>query len=268
MKAGRHFAAAPVPVSVMARVTCCVLLVTLLSVPTVSLAQPLQWIDVEGAAGAKLRAAVFRPSGDGPFPIVMLLHGSEGLSAPVVDWGPDLAHAGFLAVAGCLFRRDAAREPAYLCSEAPDRQRTFAVRNLAALIEAARRLPGVQRDQIGLVGWSWGGALALLTAGSGVDVQAVVAVAGAYNFRLSDNDPSALSVVDRLSAPVLILHGTMDNIVPVRTARSYEARVRELGKSIEAQYIEGADHDLWLDPRFRTDVIGRTVTFLQRHFGR
>ncbi|MBI3998110.1 MAG: dienelactone hydrolase family protein [Armatimonadetes bacterium] len=256
------------PASVIMRVAWCVLFVALLSVPTASLAQPApQWVDVEGAGGAKLRAAVFRPGGDGPFPIVMLLHGASGLGDEVVGWGPDLSRAGFLVVAGC-FGRGGSVQGVPPCPEAPLINETFAVRNLAALIEAARRLPGVQRDRIGLAGWSWGAAVATLAASSGIDVQAVVAVAGSYGLRISRNDPSALSQLDRLSAPVLILHGTNDVGAPVRSARNYESSARAQGKSVEAYYFEGAGHDIWFDPRFRAEVIGRAVEFLQRHLAR
>ncbi|MGH9895305.1 MAG: alpha/beta hydrolase family protein, partial [bacterium] len=100
-------------------------------------------------------------------------------------------------------------------------------------------------------------------------VKAVVAVAGGpLGLQLSRNDPSARSVVERLSIPVLTLHGMNDNIVPVASVQEFETRARELGKSVEGHYIEGADHVLWSDPRFKTDLIRRSVEFLQRHIGR
>jgi hypothetical protein len=38
-----------------------------------------QWIKVDAPAGHKLLAAVFRPQGAGPFPVVVVLHGASGL---------------------------------------------------------------------------------------------------------------------------------------------------------------------------------------------
>ncbi len=54
-------------------------LVSLLATPIGAQSrQSPQWIDVEGPQGAKLRAVVFRPTGDGPFPVVVVLHDSPG----------------------------------------------------------------------------------------------------------------------------------------------------------------------------------------------
>jgi dienelactone hydrolase len=47
-------------------------------------------------------AAVARPSG-GPFPVVLVLHGTHGFARQYVELAQDLARAGFLAVAGCWF---------------------------------------------------------------------------------------------------------------------------------------------------------------------
>lgn len=245
----------------------CLILVGLVSNPTASFAQSgLQWIDVEGAGGAKIRAALFRPSGDGPFPIVLLLHGASGLNDDYLAFGPELSRVGLLVVAGC-YARGGGVQGVDPCPEAPPVLQTFVVRNVGATIEAAARLAGGQRDRVGLVGWSWGGA-AIIVASSGVAVQAVVSISGGpYGTRVSNNDPSALANIERLSAPVLILHSTTDNLVPVSSPRAFEARAREHGKSVEAQYFEGGGHVFWLDQRFKAEVMSLTVAFLQKHLG-
>ncbi len=75
--------------------------------------------------------------------------------------------------------------------------------NVLAVIEAARRLPGVRGDRVGLVGWSAGAALAVSVASSDANVQAVVAVAGFYSTAVSPNDPAPMSLVQNLGAPLL-----------------------------------------------------------------
>ena len=58
------------------------------------------WILVEAPDGKKLVAAVYRPAGPGPLPIVVVYHGGSGLAGflPIADF---FARAGFLNVAGC-----------------------------------------------------------------------------------------------------------------------------------------------------------------------
>ncbi len=140
--------------------------------------------------------------------------------------------------------------------------------NVLAVIEAARRLPGVRGDRVGLVGWSAGAALAVSVASSDANVQAVVAVAGFYSTAVSPNDPAPMSLVQNLGAPLLILHGTNDQRRPVRDARAYETRARELGKNVQAYYYEGADHFLLLDRRTKEDVLRRSVEFFNQYLRR
>jgi dienelactone hydrolase len=49
-------------------------------------------------------AAVARPSGAGPFPVVILLHGTHGFPREYVQLAQALARSGFLASAACWFQ--------------------------------------------------------------------------------------------------------------------------------------------------------------------
>ncbi len=234
-------------------------LVSLLATPVGLQAQSgPQWIAVEGAQGAKLRAAVYRPAGNGPFPVVVVLHGISGGRQQLVDWGADFARAGFVTLVGCWLQ-------GFICPQGPNYVRTQARKNAIALIDAGRRIPGARADRVGLVGWSTGGGLAAALASSGAKVQAVVSVAGSFREVIPNNDPPALSLVQNLRAPLLILHGTSDAAEPVQTSREYEARARELGKNVQAYYIEGGDHFMLFDPKFKDEVLRRSVEFLKKY---
>jgi hypothetical protein len=63
----------------------------------------VQWLKVAVPDLGVMLAAVARPSGDGPFPAVLLLHGTHGFAREYVRWAQDLARGGFLAVAACWF---------------------------------------------------------------------------------------------------------------------------------------------------------------------
>ena len=63
----------------------------------------VQWFRVAVPDVGIMVAAVARPSGAGPFPVVLVLHGTHGFARQYVQLAQDLARAGFLAVAGCWF---------------------------------------------------------------------------------------------------------------------------------------------------------------------
>ncbi len=261
----------------MRRVVLFLALVSLLATPVKSWAQSSpQWIDVKGAQGAKLRAVVFRPDGNGPFPVVVVLSGDYGLRQRNLVLGRDFARAGFVIVVGCYFRTyEAIRVGNQLvnpCPEAPSLGTAGLVDNVVALMDAGRRTPGVRPDRVALVGVSYGGGIAVVAASSGVDVQAVVSIAGPIGASQGDewgrrnkSTPLPITLIQNLRAPLLILHGTQDKYVPVGEAREYEKRARALGKDVQAYYYEGGTHPLYDDPTLREDVVRRSVEFLIKY---
>src|ERR1700674_3158846 len=63
------------------------------------------WIKIVGAGGVSTNeqiAAVFRPAGPGPFPLVVELHGALGLKDVDVEFAAQLAAAGLITIARCL----------------------------------------------------------------------------------------------------------------------------------------------------------------------
>ncbi len=262
----------------MMRVVLFLVLVSLLATPVGLQAQSEpQWIDVKGPQEAKLRAAVFRPSGNGPFPVVVVLHGatgglhSRGLRQEIFDWGTDLARAGFVSVVGCYFRGTESIKVGNQfvdpCPQAPYLPNARVVENVIALMDAGRRVPGARRDRVALVGFSTGGRVAVVAACSGVDVQAVVSVSGSFYEVLPgmENFPNPISLVQNLRAPLLILHSKDDYVVPVKEARELEERARALGKNVEAYYYEAGGHARHLLYAHREDFTHRVVEFLNKY---
>src|SRR4029453_3515592 len=63
----------------------------------------VQWLKISVPDLGVMLAAVARPSGPGPFPVVVVLHGTHGFAREYVQWAQDLARGGLLAVAACWF---------------------------------------------------------------------------------------------------------------------------------------------------------------------
>ena len=126
---------------------------------------------------------------------------------------------------------------------------------VSAAIDYATRQPGLAGRPVGLVGFSLGAYLALAEAAHDRRVGAVVDCFGG----LPDIFPSGLSAM----APVLILHGEADAIVPVAEARRLERLLRDNGLPYEIHIYPEQGHNFH-GPDAQ-DAFERAMDFLGRH---
>ncbi|MFZ1285775.1 MAG: alpha/beta fold hydrolase [Candidatus Phosphoribacter sp.] len=122
-----------------------------------------------------LDVSVWRPATGGPFPAVLLAHGFGGSTADLVERGRALAARGYLAVGysargfGDSGGRIHLNDPAYEIADA------------RVLVDLIAGRPDVRTDgpadpHVGVVGASYGGALALMLGSTDPRIDSVVAV--------------------------------------------------------------------------------------------
>lgn len=225
-----------------------------------------RWYKLDGSNGRKFLTAILRPEGTGPFPVVVVLHSAGGLSQSYLSLAGDVARAGFLVVVGCWQAGEARTPGNAVCSEATPQVEWVAdpaANSGKELIAAAKTLPDARANRIGLYGISRGGYAALWAASTGAGVQAVVADAPAHRPAITPAPASSLDVVARLDAPLLILHGTADQAIPVERSREYERAARALGKSIAVVYFEGIGHMPSMLPESQVEARQRAIAFLR-----
>jgi dienelactone hydrolase len=194
----------------------------------------------EGAA--KLKAFLYRPAGDGPFPAIVALHGCGGLSGrsgPVStryrDWGERLSAAGFAVLFPDSF---GSRGLASQCTVRERSVRTARER-VADAIAARRWLQNqswVVAGRVSLLGWQNGAVAALWTirrrASTGANESAadfrsaVVLYPGCR--RLSQTEWSA-------RVPTLVLVGASDDWGPASACEQMVASAR--GRSAQTQIV-------------------------------
>jgi carboxymethylenebutenolidase len=221
-------------------------------------------------------AAVARPTGSGPFPAVLLLHGTHGFAREYVQWARELADAGFMAVAACWFSGGAgggakAVSPPIPCPDVPPLgpgEYREGLRYVDALVQATRRLPGVRADRYALAGHSRGGGMTMQYVLATGQVQAAMVHSSGYALRPADR-------AAQFTAPVLILHGTDDGPVDgggpntrVVLAREFEAALRREHKPVEAHYYAGGSHNsFFTNSTQHAAELKAMVDFLHRRLG-
>jgi dipeptidyl aminopeptidase/acylaminoacyl peptidase len=75
---------------------------------------------------------------------------------------------------------------------------------------------------------------------------------------------SSVAFVDRVEAPVLLIHGEDDTVVPISQSVEMERKLRSAGKPVEFLRIKGEDHWLSQDAT-RKQVLAAALAFIEAH---
>ena len=234
----------------------------------------VQWVSVAVPGLGVMLAAVARPEGVGPFPALLILHGSHGFASQYVKLAQSIARGGVLGVAACWFKGGRGAGSRFItpiaCPEAPpiaDASSPAALRAVNALVQAVRHLPDVRSDRVALFGHSRGGGASLNYVLPGATaVRAVVLNSAGYPAELATR-------VTAINVPFLMLHGVTNSpadggsaFSSVQMARDFEAALRRAGKRVEAAYYqEGGHNSLFTTETQYDDEVRRITAFLRRY---
>jgi dipeptidyl aminopeptidase/acylaminoacyl peptidase len=75
---------------------------------------------------------------------------------------------------------------------------------------------------------------------------------------------SPIAAAERVTAPLLLLHGSADDVVPVEQATAMAERLRHLGREVELHIYDGEGHG-WGRADVVVDELTRIERFLARH---
>jgi dipeptidyl aminopeptidase/acylaminoacyl peptidase len=230
---------------------------------------PVERVFIKSKDGVYVAAAVRKPKGNGPFPVLVHFHGAPGGRGidQLVTWARGdfgspvferVLQEGYVVVIadyrGEDFSTFADQPPATAVTSADD---------AVAVIDHVRKLPYVDAQRIHVYGVSLGGdvTMHLLTRTS---VRAAILGAGApIRFlgikpnpnaspadRLRDatmDEARATSNIEKVTTPILILVGTDDPLLQLN--RALHDRLEKSGKRVRLEIYEHGYHDFVMGPQ-------------------
>jgi dienelactone hydrolase len=211
---------------------------------------------------APLVGYLFRPPGAGPHPAVVMMHGCGGayaksgkLNSRHQMWGDLLSERGYAALMVDSFTSRGLREICTIKLSERVLKEADRVGDAHAALAFLRGLPEVAPNDIGLLGWSHGGGVALgaITQKPSIDgFRAAVAFYPGCSTRARRADTF------HPYAPTLVLIGRSDNWTPAAPCEALVAAVAARGEPMSIVTYAGAYHDfdspLLTGSRVRQDV--------------
>jgi dipeptidyl aminopeptidase/acylaminoacyl peptidase len=259
------------------RLSLCLPLVALLTLQANSLAATPAGVSIPHPDDASKRVEYFleKPSGAGPWPTIVLLHGHQDGKRPggkdFVDWGvlKPMADRGYLAVA--------VSQPGYGNSTGPaDYCGPFTQHAVSAVIAKLREAGLASPEKLVILGISRGALTAGMIAAEDPAVSGLVLISGIYDLPAYVADArenaertaiahaivaetggaeealqarSALHVAKKIKASTLILNGAKDPRTSADQARRLAERISQNGNFAKALIYPEYGHQIPVDIR-------------------
>ena len=216
-----------------------------------------------GGTSGTMRGYLVQPSGQGPFPAVLVIHENRGLNPYIEDVARRAAVDGFLALApDGLF-------PAGGYPGNDDDGRTLQAgldqgKLRTDMLNGARFLKAhrLSTGKLGVTGFCWGGSTTnFLAAALGADMQAGVPYYGAATETAS---------VPKIKAPLLIQYAESDERINAMWP-AFESALKAAGVKYQAHIYPGTQHGFHNNstPRYNEPAAKlsweRTIAFFKTH---
>lgn len=214
-----------------------------------------QQVRLPGTDGLMLPATLYSPRGCSAErkPAIVLLHGwlDKRATDTELEWSANLfAEEGYVVLVPLMRGWGGGQNDCGLSQPA----------DTVRMIEWLASQPGVDPDRVGIVGFSFGGQVALLAGALTHRVKAIVSYYGPIDLvKLKEYDGrywdvwaascepdlkkrSPVSVAGQIKAPVLLIQGDADTTVPPEQAEEMENALWTSGDSVQLYLESGVGH--------------------------
>jgi dipeptidyl aminopeptidase/acylaminoacyl peptidase len=210
-------------------------------------------------SGVTLGGILFRPAGTSkPLPAIIVLHGWARPGVPgapqVESTARRLSEQGYVTLALSMRGWPPSSGWDDCGTQQPD--------DVAKAADWLATLPGVDADSIGVLGFSLGGQVALLSGTRSARIKAIVAYfpitdiqrwgdttsnAGIRYFYVplvcgTGRSNSPVHVAEQIRAPVLLIHGDRDTEVPTEQSLRMQEALRKADRPVELLIIGEGGH--------------------------
>ena len=203
-------------------------------------------VEVPGQEGA-ITAYQARPSDEGAFAAILLIHENRGLTEHIRDVTRRFAKVGYVGLAPDMLSRTGGTaqfsDEAETTTAISELDQDGVISDMQSSVTWLEQQPHVQEGRIGGIGWCWGGGQAWRLATQEPRVNAVVSFYG-------PNPP--LEDVPNIQAAVLGIYGEEDSRITDQEPELEEA-LADAGKTYEMIVFEDANHAFFNDTGERFD---------------
>jgi len=233
-----------------------------------------EFLSYDNNSNKKVELFWTKPSGDGPYAAVLLIHGHQ---IKVRDGGESYVKAGFLGkMVSQGYVTAVISLPGYGNSSGPpDYCGPFTQEAVLVAINFLRKQTFIKPDKLAIYGYSRGAIVASMVATRDQKLAAVVLGAGVYDFFKWYPTPdsimnsnikkeggtsaeafksrSAIYHVENIKSPVLLLHGARDETIPVEQAEAFAEKLKANGIVFKMKIFPNAGH------RIPNDELNREI---------
>lgn len=213
-----------------------------------------------------------KPAGDGPYAAILFIHGHQEQIRNGGEAYVKVGRLGIMTTKGYVAA--AISQPGYGNSDGPpDFCGPFTQDAVLVAIDFLRNRPFVNPNKVVLFGYSRGAIVASMVATKDQNLAAVILGAGAYDFfkwyptgipginanieweagtsSKAFKDRSAIYHVEKIKAPILLLHGARDERIPVSQTKAFAEKLKAQGISVKMVIFPRAGHGIPIDEQYR-----------------
>ncbi len=238
--------------------------------------------------GVKLNAWMIKPVNFDPtkkYPVLVTQYSGPNSQRVLDQWefGWEQTLAGKAYIVACVDPRGTGARGQAFCKATYKQLGKYETLDLIEFAKWLGKQNYVDKERIGIWGWSYGGFMSLLCMTKGAEYyKAGIATAPVTNWRYYDNiyterfmqkpqnnekgydDNSPIFFADKLKGKLLICHGSADDNVHIQNSWEMIEKLVQADKHFEMQFYNNRNHSIY-GGNTRNHIFSRFVKFLDEN---